>query len=177
MSTFQSTNYTGKATLSTPPKAHHAQSSTNLALVEHIRQRGTCLYRDLFPLFGAGLDQHDSKLAHAKFRKKLEYLCYNDQLQAGIERGTRRVYSLGHLSDPADRPLSAAKAPDASGVDVPADTPTDTPVPDYVEAFSPARVPPRVYTGLPGRFEYRMADPVRPGAMDHKRYATHGHHC
>lgn len=148
-----------------------------MSLVAHVRQHGSCIYGDLFQLFGAAVDPSDIKLAHAKFRKRLEYLCYNDQLAASTERGNRRRYSLGHLSDPADRPLSAAKVADASEPEPPADLPEATPVPDYVAQFAPERVPPRVYTGLPGKFEYRMAEPVRPGAMDHQRYASHGHQC
>lgn len=150
-------------------EAHHATCNLNVAIVEYIRQRGIAQYGDLFAQFGAALEPADPKLAHTRFRKKLEYLCYNDKLAAGLQRGTRRVYSLGHLASdtPPDRPRKD-RTPTRDGEER-SDAATEAP--------SPQRTPPCTYTGLSGQFVYRMAAPMRPGSMDHTRFASHGVRC
>lgn len=146
-------------------QAHHATCNLNVAIVEYIRQHRIASYGDLFTRFGAALDPADPKLAHVRFRKKLEYLCYNDQLAAGLQRGTHRSYRLGHLAPAHAQPKPVIEKQARH------DEPSDA------EIQAPQRTPPCTYTGPSGQFAYRMAAPMRPGSMDHTRFASHGVRC
>ena len=142
---------------------HQAQSRVNVALVAHIRKHGACMYGDLFQLFGVGLAPGDSKAAHAALRKKLEYLCYNDQLKANTKRGARRLYRLGNF---------------AALDDLPEPPPEATPTPDDAPQPAPQRTPPRQIDVMHGNaYMYTLGPSLRPGSLDFQRYASFGNRC
>ena len=143
-------------------KTHHAQSDTNLALLNLVKQYGQCGYGLLFDQFGdleLGTEQ-----AHRKFQKRLEYLVYMDRLEFSGHGRQRKFWLV-----PAGLPRPAMLNP--------ACTPALTAAQAAVSYVGP-KVPPRqtdvmhadVYVPGPG-----LA--LRPGALDFKRHASHGNRC
>ena len=148
-----------------PEKTCHQQSDANLALLTLVHQYGSASYGLLFDQFG------DLALnptyAHTRFSKKLQYLCYTDQLQR-TGTGKKAVYTLGHLAF--------------------------KPQPGTALAASLQRTPTRptaaedsylVSKALPNQHDVMRAPvfapspsmALRPGSLDYQRYASFGDRC
>lgn len=158
--------------LTPPPKSAHAQSLVNYELLKFVNQRGRAAWLDLFNAFGEGPD--DSRMARHRFGKKLEYLIYTGRLQAS-GKGKYRMFSLGpdaNTEVPA-RGRTNSQAGQCSGVAVL----TEALNPQLLQ-YAGQLVPPRQYDAMHGEtYTHVLPAPTRPGALDYKRWASHGHQC
>jgi hypothetical protein len=143
-------------------KTHHAQSDTNLALLNLIKQYGQCSYGLLFDQFG-DLDLPRNQ-AHHKFARRLEYLLGQGRIDYS-GRGRQRKFWLLEVTKPRPPALDPASMPALTAAQAAA-------------SYLGPKVPPRqvdvmhcdVYVPGPG-----LA--LRPGALDFKRHASHGDRC
>lgn len=157
----------------TPPlKSPNAQSLANQEILKFVNQRCLARWTDLFSAFGEGPE--DSRAARHRFGKKLEYLVYTGRLQA-TGRGMYRMFALGsdaHAAVPA-RGRTNTQAGQCSGVAVL----TEALNPQLLR-FAGQLVPPRQFNTMDAPPYVPPAHTsARPGSLDYKRYASHGHQC
>ncbi|MCB8748333.1 hypothetical protein LHU53_15640 [Rhodoferax sp. U2-2l] len=145
-------------------KTHHAQNPVNVAILNYVAERSQASYAELFAAF-ADLQTSEVK-AHARFSKKMEYLCFTQQL-CSRGRGHDRVFSLGAQAGKSSaatrwntRPHAPKAAPERTAADA-----RDAPA----FALSPSRL---TVTVLPTR-----SPALRPGALDFKSVASRGFAC
>ena len=166
-------------------KTHRGQSNLNLALLNLVEQQGQVSYATLFDRFG---DMQVNEVnAHKRFSKKMEYLCFTQQLSS-TGRGHDRVFSLGPeagksgrstrwMDRPTRKPRKPKAAPERTAAEA---TPTeDSPLAICLRAaeardapafaLSPSRL---TVTVLPTR-----SPALRQGALDFKSVASRGFAC
>ena len=152
-----------------PEKTCHQQSDRNLALLTLVHQYGSASYGLLFDQFG-DLDLNPT-YAHTRFSKKLQYLCYTDQLQReGM--GKKAVYTLGHLAfkPQPGTALAASRHCERSAA-------IHDPI-DPEDSYLVSKAQPNQYDVMAApEFTPRTATVLRPGALDYQRYASHGDRC
>lgn len=153
--------------MSTIIQTHHAQNPINIELLNFVNQRGTATWGDLFAAFGDGSDSEKGSIS--RFNKKMEYLLHTEQLQcAGI--GKSRVFSIGPMANKAT-PARGRVASKAGSVDG-----SDTPHPYPHLKYLGGVVPPRQHVST-DPYSPPPNTVLRPGAMDYRRYGSHGHQC
>jgi hypothetical protein len=154
--------------MTTTTTQHLDPASINAAIVDHVRMAGSCLYAELYPLFGLP-ESGESDISHDRFRKKLEYLCYHERLTASRHRGLSRTFSLGALADQDIPALSATTAAEIEQRDLQR----------TLQHAAPLVPPPQINVMHADWPVYRPGPrpAVRPGADDHRRYETHGVRC
>ena len=158
-------------------KTHHAQNPVNVALLNYVAELDQASYQVLFDKF-ADLQTSEVK-AHARFSKKMEYLCFTQRL-CSTGRGHDRVFSLGpeagkaghsrgyagqyaaHVARVRSKAAAVAQVAPAAALDTP---PQRTPPNTYDVMRAPVFVPPRTSAAL------------RPGSLDYRRVASHGVRC
>lgn len=167
-------------------KTHHAQNPVNVAILNYVAELDQASYQALFDKFG---NLSDSLVkAHARFSKKMEYLCFTQQL-CSTGRGHDRVFSIGpeagkagrsrgyadrsqprspagqyaaHVARVRSKAAAAAQVAPAAALDTP---PERTPPNTYDVMRAPVFVPPRTSAAL------------RPGSLDYRDHASHGVRC
>lgn len=154
-----------------PEKTCHQQSDINHALLVLVKQCDEASYSLLFDLFGEL--ERNTTAAHTRFSKKLEYLCYTDQLQR-TGMGKKAVYKLGHLAFKPQPGTALAmrhcEARSNAAIQEPPIAAEDSylfhkaqPI-RYDVVHAPVYMPPPTTV-------------LRPGALDFKRVASHGFPC
>lgn len=154
-----------------PEKTCHQQSDANLALLTLVKQYGEASYGLLFDQFGEL--ERNTTAAHTRFSKKLQYLCYTDQLQR-TGMGKKAVYTLGHLAfKPQPGTALAAKVKSLAA------QPTCAPAPIAAEdSYLLSKALPNQYDVMRApTWQASHAPVLRPGALDYQRYASHGDRC
>jgi hypothetical protein len=159
----------------------HAGLLVNQALLKLVKQYGEASYGLLFDQFGE-LELH-ANYAHARFSKKLIYLCSTGQLQR-LGWGKKAIYKLGHLAF-MPQPGTARAARCGSGAPVVA-APCGSGALAAIEPDShrPEGGPP-TSKATPINYDVMRAPTLqialtpalRPGALDYQRYASHGSRC
>jgi hypothetical protein len=150
-------------------KTCHQQSDVNLALLKLIKQYGQACYTLLFDQFG-NLERNTTA-AHTRFSKKLQYLCYTDQLQR-TGMGKKAVYTLGHLAfkPQPGTALAASRHCERSAA-------IHDPI-DPADSYLVSKALPNQYDVMAApEFTPPPATVLRPGALDYQRYASHGDRC
>jgi hypothetical protein len=155
----------------------NAELLVNQALLTLVKQYGQASFGLLFDQFGDL--ELSASYAHRRFGRKLQYLCYTDQLMRhGMGLGKKAVYSLG--------PLAFKRQPGTTRA-MPVTTAYGTVIhaasqPTGLAAQDPgqtSRALPRQYDVM--RAPVLQAPPccqvLRPGALDYQRYASHGARC
>ena len=153
-------------------QTHHAQNPVNIELLNFVNQRGTAAWRDLFNAFGEG--PVDSKASRHRFGKKLEYLVYTGRLQAS-GKGRTRTFSIGPGANQAVPARGRTNSPSGqcSGVSVLVDV-----MQPQMLHFAGRLAPPHQYDVMNAPvYTHVLPAPTRPGALDFKRYDTHGVRC
>jgi hypothetical protein len=143
-------------------KTHHAQSDINLALLNLVKQYGQCGYGLLFDQFG-DMDLPRNQ-AHHKFGRRLEYLLGQGRIDYS-GRGRQRKFRMMVVAKPRPPALDPTQMPVLTAAQAAA---------SYLGPKVPARevdvMHGEVYAPGPG-----LA--LRPGALDFKRYGSHGDRC
>lgn len=154
--------------MSEPVKTNAQQSETNFAMLKLVRQYGSASFALLLDQFGE--PDFSQRYALERFQKKLSYLCFTDQL-VRTGRGPKALYTLGHL---AFKPQPGTRA--ARGLEPVATRPAPRVAAD--ESYQVSRAMPNLYDVM--RAPVLCAPPasvLRPGALDHLRYASRGNRC
>ncbi len=170
-------------------KTHHAQNPVNVALLQFVAESSQASYQVLFDKFG---DLQDSLVkAHARFSKKMEYLCFTNQL-CSRGRGHDRVFSLGPEAGKAgsagkmagNYAAHVARVRSQAAAKANADTDAElvaramerlaSQVDHQRRATAPA------INVMAVDYPLYQAPPhpaLRPGALDYQRYAARGVRC
>lgn len=153
-----------------PEKTCHQQSDANMALLTLVKQYGEASYSLLFDQFG-DLDLNPT-YAHTRFSKKLQYLCYTDQLQrSGI--GKKAIYTLGHLAFKPQPGTALAMR----HCEVRSNAAIHDPI-DPEDAYLVSKALPNQYDVMRApTWQASHAPVLRPGALDYQRYASRGDRC
>lgn len=148
-----------------PEKTCHQQSDANLALLTLVHQYGSASYGLLFDQFG-DLNLSPAS-AHKRFSKKLQYLCYTDQLQR-TGTGKKAVYTLGHLAFKPQPGTALAASLQR--------TPTRPTAAE--DSYLLRKALPNQYNVLHAPSYVPTANAaLRPGSLDYQRYASFGDRC
>ena len=168
--------------MNTPPRiTAHAGLLKNQALLKLVKQYGEASYGLLFDQFGE-LELH-TNYAHARFSKKLIYLCATYQLQR-MGWGKKAIYKLGHLAFmPQPGTARAARCGSSTPVVSP---PYGSGALAAIEPNShrPEGGPP-TSKATPINYDVMRAPTLqttltpalRPCALDYQRYASRGVSC
>jgi len=172
-------------------KTHHAQNPVNVALLSYVAEASQASYAELFAAF-ADLQSSEVK-AHARFSKKMEYLCFTQQL-CSRGRGHDRVFSLGPEAGKAGHSRKwhgrhkefLGSEPNFLGklVSDPNNSPAAE-VPEPLPKFLPDPIACQRATApainvMAADYPLYQAPPhpaLRPGALDYQRYAARGVRC
>ena len=150
-------------------KTNPGQSDLNLELLNFVNQRGHTTWAELFAAFGDGSDSEPGSIK--RFSKKLEYLLYTQKLQA-TGKARSRVFSIGPMAGKvaAVRGRVNAHAGQVDGNAI------ERPYP-HLQCLGEV-TPPRQYDAMHGEpYTHVLPAPTRLGALDYKRWASHGHQC
>ena len=170
-------------------KTHHAQNPVNVVILNYVAELDQASYQALFDKF-ADLQTSEVK-AHARFSKKMEYLCFTRQLSS-TGRGHDRVFSLGPEAGKAGhsrgfasnyaahvarvRSQAAAKAAAAADAELVARAIERQA--SQVDHRRPATAN-SINVMHPDYPTYQQPrhPALRPGALDYQRVASRGNRC
>lgn len=160
-----------------PRNSPNAELQVNQALLTLVKQYGVAGFNLLFDQFGEL--ELSAKYAHKRFGRKLQYLCYTDQLKRhGVGLGKKAVYTLGPLAFKR-QPGTTRSMPVATGYGTLIHAPSQANAMAGDDAHLATKALPNQYDVM--RAPVLQAPPccqvLRPGALDYQRYASHGVRC
>lgn len=170
-------------------QTHHAQNPVNVAILNYVAEVDQASYQVLFDKF-ADLQTSEVK-AHARFSKKMEYLCFTQQL-CSRGRGHDRVFGIGpeagktgRSGRPAGqyaahvaRVRSQAAAKAAAAADAELVSRAIERQASQVDHQRPATAPSINVTAASYPLYKAPPSPaVRPGALNYQSVASRGNRC